>query len=59
MLAMGLRMAADLARRPLLLVFSVLILVGVVVLGWPLIALMIGLAPFSMWLSARRYCRLP
>ena len=57
MLAMGLRMAADLVRRPLLLVFSALILVGVVMLGWPLLALMVGLAPLSMWLSARRYCR--
>jgi len=57
MLAMGLRMAADLARRPLLLVFSALILVGVVFLGWPLPALMAGLAPLSMWLAARRYLR--
>jgi chromate transporter len=57
MLAMGLRMAADLVRRPLLLIFSVLILVGVILLHWPLLALMFGLAPLSIWLSARRYCR--
>jgi chromate transporter len=57
MLAMGLRMAADLVKRPLLLVFSAIILAGVIWLRWPLPALMLGLAPLSMWLSARRYCR--
>ena len=56
MLAMGFRMAADLVKRPLLFVFSALILAGVVVLRCPLPGLMLGLAPLSIWLSARRYC---
>jgi len=58
-LAMGLRMAADLLKRPLLLVFSAAILVAVVFLHWPLLAIMTGLAPASMWVAARRYCKAP
>ncbi|QEM69004.1 chromate transporter [Geobacter sp. FeAm09] len=58
-LAMGVRMAADLRKRPLLLVFSAAILGAVVFLHWPLLAVMAGLAPFSMWLAARRYYRAP
>jgi chromate transporter len=58
-LAMGLRMATDLLKRPLLLVFSALILVMVVFLRWPLLAVMFGLAPASMWVAARRYCKTP
>ncbi len=58
-LAMGLRMAADLLKRPLLLVFSAAILGAVVFLHWPLLAVMTGLAPVSMWVAARRYCKVP
>lgn len=57
-LAMGLRMAADLVKRPLLLLFAVLILGLVVVLKLPLAPVMCTLAPFSIWLAARRYAEL-
>jgi chromate transporter len=58
-LAMGVRMAADLLKRPLMLIFSAAILGAVVFLHWPLVMVMFGLAPFSMWLAARRYCKAP
>ncbi|WP_218043372.1 chromate transporter [Oryzomonas rubra] len=58
-LAMGVRMAADLLKRPFLMIFSVAILVAVVFLHWPLVMVMFGLAPISMWVAARRYCRAP
>jgi len=58
-LAMGLRMAADLFKRPLMLIFSAAILGEVVFLHWPLLAVMFGLAPVSMWVAARRYCKAP
>lgn len=58
-LAMGLRMAADLLKRPLMLIFSAAILGAVVVLRWPLITVMFSLAPISMLVAARRYCKAP
>lgn len=58
-LAMGLRMAADLFKRPLLLIFSAMTLVAVVVLHWPLLTVMVALAPISMWVAARRYYKAP
>jgi chromate transporter len=58
-LTMGLRMATDLFKRPLLLVFSALILVTVVFLRWPMLVVMFGLAPVSMWVAARWYSKTP
>jgi len=51
-LSTGIKMAADLRRRPLMLVFSGLMLVGIAALRWPMPAVMFGLAPFSLWLAA-------
>lgn len=58
-LAMGVRMAADLLKQPLMLIFSAAILVAVVFLHWPLVMVMFGLAPLSMWVAAQRYCKAP
>ena len=54
-LATGLKMVVDLRGKPLLLVFSAIMLVAVTFLRWPLPAALFGLAPFSIWLAARRY----
>ncbi len=56
LLAMGVQMGADLLKKPLLLIFSAAMLIGVLFLRWPLLSLMCALAPVSMWVAARRYC---
>ncbi|MBJ6799813.1 chromate transporter [Geomonas sp. Red259] len=55
-IAMGLRMAADLLKWPLLIIFSVAILWAVAFLHWPLLPVMLALAPLSIWVAARFYC---
>lgn len=54
-LSTGLKMASDLRKQPLLLAFSALMLIGVAILHWPMAAVMFGLAPLSIWITARRY----
>jgi chromate transporter len=51
----GLKMALDIRRRPLLLLFTLLTIAGIALLRWPLVFVMIGLAPFSILLAARCY----
>lgn len=52
-LSTGLKMAADLRRRPTLLACSGLMLIGIAFLRWPLPVVMFGLAPLSIWAAAR------
>jgi chromate transporter len=54
-LSTGLKMALDLRNRPLLLICSGLVMVGIIALRWPLPVVMLGLAPLSMFLAARFY----
>jgi chromate transporter len=49
----GLKMMLALPRRWLYGLFMVLEFVGVAVLRWPLIFMVLGLAPFSVWLAYR------
>lgn len=54
-LATGLKMVADLLKRPLLLIFTAAILVAVVFLHLPMLAVLCGLAPLSIWVVGRWY----
>jgi chromate transporter len=58
-LSTGLKMAADLRKRPMLLACSGLMLIGVAVLRWPMAAVMFGLAPLSLWAAARCFVTKP
>jgi chromate transporter len=53
-LAMGLRMARSLGRTPRVLLFTLAAFVAVAVLRWPLVPVLLGLAPLSVltaWLG--------
>src|SRR5438045_1147313 len=53
-LATGLRMARSIGRTPRVLVFLVIAFVAVAVLRWPLVPVLLGLAPVSVlaaWLG--------
>jgi len=52
-LATGLKMAADMRKKPLLLACSGLMLIGIAILRWPMPVVMFGLAPLSIWVAAR------
>ncbi|HZS01820.1 MAG TPA: chromate transporter [Chloroflexota bacterium] len=54
LLATGLKMAHAYRREPLALVVAALALVGVGVLRWPLLAVLVLLAPVSIYLAWRR-----
>ena len=52
-IALGLRMAFDLRKRPALLLVAAATLVAIAILRWPLPAVMLSVAPLSIWLAAR------
>jgi chromate transporter len=54
LLATGLKMAQSYRREPIALVMAALALVGVGVLRWPLLAVLVLLAPVSIYLAWRR-----
>jgi chromate transporter len=52
-IALGLRMAFDLRKRPELLLVAAATFIAIAILRWPLPAVMLGLAPLSVWAAAR------